>query len=629
MQHTLKTPLVKALKWCFVICFILISSGCHHDKVDDFLSADTNSSAKFTPVAKSYHSQKNQNIAKGMMAIVEGNLQEASTIFNSLLLTDQANDSLHAINAFVYHLMASQGDISRYSIAKRGYEKALKRNPQNVFALLQLGRIELAQRNYTVAQEKFAKVLTLEPSNVSALYEISVASYHMGDIKNAQVMVKRLISLDNKQAKHLRAAALISAANGDMNASSVYLTQYKQITNAQQPYIHLSKRVQEWKQAHNRGVLINISDAHSDEDDEGDADSGSEDSSDDEGDEEDSTDESGDGSEDEEEEDDPDALKITSKQMVVIDAVLMNIKDSKAASKGINILNALKTSLDLTRVVNWSDSGDTTNGLTKNFGIGLVGEGGEPGSISYALNIANSNKRHVHILGKPTLTTLVGKKAKFFTGSQKFISSSGSEVSSFVDSPIGTTVYVTPISVEDDYVFLAIEILSSRILSDIKTVERQNNQASFETTKNQIRTTVKVKFGETLMLAGIHEHESDSVDDGVPFLQKIPLIQYFFNREHAKNVRNSLMFLITPRNPEQNVEDAKKMVEEAKKRPNLAELKAKHPHWYSHVSNTSLILRNFKEMFDEFRVGDLDTTNWGDRENLKRELRELNNFIWY
>jgi type II secretory pathway component GspD/PulD (secretin) len=56
-----------------------------------------------------------------------------------------------------------------------------------------------------------------------------------------------------------------------------------------------------------------------------------------------------------------------------------------------------------------------------------------------------------------------------------------------------------------------------------------------------------MQFGETLVLGGLSEKEDSVVRDGVPILQDVPVLQYFFSNEQTVDFHKSVLILITPR----------------------------------------------------------------------------------
>lgn len=65
--------------------------------------------------------------------------------------------------------------------------------------------------------------------------------------------------------------------------------------------------------------------------------------------------------------------------------------------------------------------------------------------------------------------------------------------------------------------------------------------------KQEIETQVEVQDGETLVLGGIFQQQSNNTRDSVPLLGNIPLIGQLFQHEGKKRQRRELVVFITPR----------------------------------------------------------------------------------
>ncbi len=62
----------------------------------------------------------------------------------------------------------------------------------------------------------------------------------------------------------------------------------------------------------------------------------------------------------------------------------------------------------------------------------------------------------------------------------------------------------------------------------------------------ELATTVRVKDGHAVVLAGLISKTQNIVDEGVPILSKIPFIKYFFRHSQEEMQNRELVILITP-----------------------------------------------------------------------------------
>ncbi|MCF8054149.1 MAG: hypothetical protein K9K75_02885 [Deltaproteobacteria bacterium] len=64
---------------------------------------------------------------------------------------------------------------------------------------------------------------------------------------------------------------------------------------------------------------------------------------------------------------------------------------------------------------------------------------------------------------------------------------------------------------------------------------------------SMIESKVVINDGDTLVIGGIHKSSNSTGVSGVPFLQKIPLIGWFFKSEDVSNAHKQLLVFVTPR----------------------------------------------------------------------------------
>ena len=126
------------------------------------------------------------------------------------------------------------------------------------------------------------------------------------------------------------------------------------------------------------------------------------------------------------------------------------------------------------------------------------------------------------------------------------------------------------------------------------------------------------------MISGLSEKEKEQLNDGVPFLQDIPVIQYLFSQENTADFMKSVIILITPRKANYTHEDGSPKADRssppdaAAKQPNLAELKER-PGWFKPAPNLDAVYHHLKDvnLFKEFRTGDVKL-NVGRKKSVSR-----------
>jgi general secretion pathway protein D len=112
-------------------------------------------------------------------------------------------------------------------------------------------------------------------------------------------------------------------------------------------------------------------------------------------------------------------------------------------------------------------------------------------------------------------------------------------ITSFVYENIGVNIDITPRTHHDDEVTLALRVS----LSSISGV----GFANLPTFGNrEIATTIRLRDGETNMLAGLIRDEERSVMAGIPGLSDIPLIGRLFASNHKETQQTDIILTLTP-----------------------------------------------------------------------------------
>ena len=617
-------------------------------------------------------------VNKGMKAVLDGDLQTASKTFSMLLVDSPLDAHLHTLNALTYQLMAEKGEITKLELAQAGYEQALKIDPHINIAALQLGRIFAKKKDYVKAQEHFSDVLLRDAHNAEASYELASVSYHMGDLKTACMAIDRALVCDGKKPEYVRAGAMIYAALGNEEQAQLYNARYSTLKVSNRHKKSLEQRVDDWLHLHKNGLYLaqadegggsstesavgDISGTQSAAGDLESSDSGEGASG--------GTGESSSGESGAESTAEPVVKKTTKRQvprqkqiiykqkdedMVVVDAVIMRVTEIATTQKGNNILDNMQmllapgnffkargiepgggftgASINLGENI----SADAPAGaLANNNSATLITQGLSFGLINYSLKIANARDQYAEIIGRPTLTAATGTKAKFMSGRTRKIAVNGQFGGNITSTPIGTSLEIKSVKYEKGFITLEIEIIASSfeqgddLRSNISNV--RDGGDIFTINEDRITTTVKLRAGESVILGGITQRELKTSKDGVPFLQSIPIIQYFFSQERSDSDRKSIMFVLTPRAYKETRKETKRYFargQEFGDRPKLSLLERRHKDWYDPSINNNLILEHLEPVYDEFRTGDLHSIKWGHDEQVGEQMKAIANFLYY
>jgi general secretion pathway protein D len=169
------------------------------------------------------------------------------------------------------------------------------------------------------------------------------------------------------------------------------------------------------------------------------------------------------------------------------------------------------------------------------------------GRIDAILTLAES-RGNVRIVSRPVLMASNNTEARFLVGSQRpFVQVSRSlptdapsrdQVVQYKD--VGTKLTVRPTINQDGYVSLVIQ----------QEINAATNETQFDApviSTREASTQVLVKDGQTIVLGGLRDEQSDRTRSGVPILSGIPIIGGVFGRQTRRSSYTELFLFLTPR----------------------------------------------------------------------------------
>ncbi len=569
-------------------------------------------------------------VRAALVALEDGDFIEAQKGINRALKFDPTNSQLHYLNGLIYHLRANTGDASQREFAAIGYDLSLQYDPSNYWAAYQLGHLNFGDQQYRKAQESFAYSLLFAPNDPTLLKALATASYHAQDLKTASEAISKAEQLSPEDPVVLRLATLIHAAGGQFGSAWDTLNRYSAQTISARPSqtAYLTRRVDDWKRVYDRrgvqlaqsttnvlgtdGSSIGVS-PDSDTSDSGNGDSSDTDST--------ST--------------NPASKPSSPPQMTMVDVVIIRSEERLATDKGVNLLNGLTATLGGTtfaytgtRTATSATSGNTlTNVFTYAPTLSVA--------ATYSLNIFNDNNDHNEVLARPSLIALDGKKSEFFTGAVFHVEIAGAAGSegSVEEVPVGIKLDVTPKFMGNDTIQM--DVSAARAFIETRSANAGFNNFT-QVTKTVVTANVAMKFGETMVISGLSEKETEVLRDGVPGLQDIPGIQYLFSHEDTLDFTKSVLILLTPRQPHYTHADGtpkknQKVTSNTKTpQPSLKELKNR-PDWFQQASNLDAVFAHLADsvFYKEFRAGDVTLEHWDTRDSLADRIKRAVSYIYF
>lgn len=175
----------------------------------------------------------------------------------------------------------------------------------------------------------------------------------------------------------------------------------------------------------------------------------------------------------------------------------------------------------------------------------------EQKTIIDALRLIGETK----ILSSPRIMALNNQEAKILVGyKDAYITSTTSQSSAgtvvtassvnFVD--VGIQLYVTPTINKDNFITMKIKPVVSSSKIQTLTAEDKQTQVPIVTT-SEAETTIMLKDGSTVMIAGLKKDKKDHEVRKVPLLGDIPILGAAFRSAKKENTKTELVIFITPR----------------------------------------------------------------------------------
>ena len=563
-------------------------------------------------------------------------LTKASKAINEALQLDTRNTYLHFLNGFIYHLQARQGDSQKNEMAIEGYRQALRIDPSNWIAQEFLGLTYLDLKQFEQAKEEFAEVLLMSPDSDVSTYGLMVASYMTRDPGTACAMADRYKKISPEtNARFVRSSISVYASCGEFEKADAMRLEMEKLDREGGDVVIVDRRLAQWKEFYqaqpallagnkraNGLVQTGLGDAAETDSlqppvlDAEVANQGVESTA------------------------NPASANTATVEvendgtprMVLVDVVMVSTQELIATAKGINLLNALTLQLGssingtmspaFSQSFNSSATPDSQNIITRALTIP---------AMSYSLNIANANSTLNEVLARPTLAAIEGMPSEFFAGTNlnaavTSTSSLGATSAIPVDKRFGVKLAVTPTFLANGKIQLKVEAQRTFLNANVDSAAFAYRLEISETSAN---ANVVMNFGDTLVLSGLSEKETSSTRTGVPGLQDIPVIQYFFSSKRDVDFQRSVLILVTPRMPVYTSKMEKG--QSGVMSDSMKALREKFGFSARTPSTVESILNHQKttRLFREFRQGDVSLERWDRMHSTGDRLRQALDFLYY
>ena len=142
------------------------------------------------------------------------------------------------------------------------------------------------------------------------------------------------------------------------------------------------------------------------------------------------------------------------------------------------------------------------------------------------------------ILARPSLTTLENKTAKIHTGERYTLVLYQNNYQQLQYIDVGVQLEITPKVDEDGNITAVLNPVVSAITGITK-------EGYPRISTRQVKTTVRVKDGETLVIGGLVEETELKTTHGIPILSKLPVLRWVFSKNKNSEDKTELIIVVT------------------------------------------------------------------------------------
>lgn len=256
-------------------------------------------------------------------------------------------------------------------------------------------------------------------------------------------------------------------------------------------------------------------------------------------------------------------LEVAGEQQVQMRIVVAEINRAAARSIGLNFSVTNQQGVTVFSNMTGPVVGSTGGGISS-FGSGSFGGFGfggqianlpftlDAGRLPFALS-ALKTLQYARSLAEPTLVAMNGQPAYFMSGGSFPVpiiggfgsfGGGGGGLQGVQYIPFGVIIYYTPYITDRDRIRLALNaIVSTR---DVNTSTRIGGGSVAGLNSRNVRTTVELRQGETLAIAGLIEYNLGADSTRIPFIGDVPGLNNLTGLQRTQMGEKELVIFVTP-----------------------------------------------------------------------------------
>lgn len=157
------------------------------------------------------------------------------------------------------------------------------------------------------------------------------------------------------------------------------------------------------------------------------------------------------------------------------------------------------------------------------------------------------SKPRIAVVNNEEAVVMVGERQAYVTGttSQSGESTITSDSVEFVD--VGVKLRVVPTINRDGYITMKIKPEISSVIDTLITGSEDEPRSIIPIiATSEAETTVKVKDGTTIMIAGLRRNINSRDTLGIPYLSKIPVVGMLFQNRDSRQRQTEIIVFLTP-----------------------------------------------------------------------------------
>ena len=254
-------------------------------------------------------------------------------------------------------------------------------------------------------------------------------------------------------------------------------------------------------------------------------------------------------------------VTLSAKRMVLVEVDFVEVSAGSNRTVGVKPPSSIvatgegaSASVDLLQPIRGLDSGQTQ----KEASIALHASAASDFSVG-----ARFDKGAARVLGRPRLLCRSGEKAEFLAGGEIPLLMATQNQFSVEFRKFGILLQITPTADASGNIAASIYAEVSDVDRSVSVRSNGIEMPGFRV--RNLRTSVSVRDGQTIVLSGLYSSEESKEVSKIPLLGHIPILGELFKSRSFIERRTELAIYVTPRLIAPSTEKAKEMIDGARK----------------------------------------------------------------